>query len=106
MKRSAVQFASALKTLDRPGGKQLAFLRAHYRARGRALTANLLAEKAGYKHHGGINVRYGLFAKQIGMSMGVNDASLSLLVDFAPPKTITNKEGWGRSIQRRCGARS
>jgi hypothetical protein len=89
---SASRFASALNTLAKPSGRRLRFLRAHYRAPGRALTATRLAEKVGYKDYRGINLWYGRLAAKIGPLVGESGARLSLLVDFVKPRAVTNKE--------------
>ena len=86
------QFARALKEISKPRGRQPDFLRAHVRAPGRALTARRLAQAAGYQNHGGINLRYGLLAQQIGAALHRRDVHLSLLVDFVRPKSVTNAE--------------
>lgn len=89
---STRQFASALRKMTRPGGRQLDFLRAHYRARGRAMTATNLAEAVGYKDYRGINLWYGRLADTIGEVLGQKDPRLSLLVDFVRPRAVTNTE--------------
>jgi hypothetical protein len=80
------QFAGALREIAKPGGRQQLFLRAHVRAR-RGLTARRLAQAAGYQNHGGINLRYGLLAQQIGAALHRRDVHLSLLVDFRRPNS-------------------
>lgn len=91
-KVSASGFALALNKVDKPGGRQLQFLRAHYKAPGRALTARRLAQEAGYKSYRGINLWYGRLAAKIGPMVGNSGAGMLLLVEFAPPKSLTNKE--------------
>jgi hypothetical protein len=89
---SAARFALALKKLTKPGGRQLRFLRAHYKAPGRALTARRLAQAVGYKSYRGINLWYGRLAARIGPMVGNPGAGMLILVEFAPPKSLTNKE--------------
>ncbi len=90
------EFASALKRMQKPGRSQLRFLQEHVRAPGRALTATCLAQVAGYRNHGGINLQYGLLAKrireEIGRTIGPGEDYLSLLVDFVRPRSVTNTE--------------
>jgi hypothetical protein len=76
------QFRRALDTLGMPGGSQQRFLRAHYKARGRAATTTQLARAAKYRGHTGVNLRYGMLANQIGRELGMRDATLELLCDF------------------------
>jgi hypothetical protein len=112
------QFVRALRGIAIPTGQQLTFLRAHVNAPGRALTARRLAEAAGYQDHRGINLQYGLLARQLGQALGRRHVKLSLLVDFVRPKSVTNKEwlmvmhpqfaealkqlGWTRNRNHRC----
>jgi hypothetical protein len=86
------QSSDALAQLPKPGGSQLKFLREHAKSRGRALTARRLAEAVGYRNHGGINLQYGLLARRIGEVLGRRDPHLSILVDFVPPRSVTNRE--------------
>lgn len=96
---STGEFASALRSIPRPGGNQLRFLRAHVRAPGRVLTAGRLARAAGYRNYGGINLQYGRLARRIGEAMGRRNQRLSLLVEFVQPKAVTNQE-WLLAIRR------
>jgi hypothetical protein len=89
---SPARFTEALRAVSRPSARELRFLRAHYAAPGRALTATRLAEAAGYVNYGGVNLRYGLLAARIGEEMGNRGARLSFLVDFVRPKEVTNRE--------------
>lgn len=89
---SASQFAEALRALPLPGGRQLRFLRAHYSAPGKAMTAAGLAKAARYENWSGVNLRYGLLAKRIGEALGREGARLNLLVEFAAPKSVTNQQ--------------
>jgi len=91
-KVSAAQFTSAMNNLAKPGGKQIQFLRAHYKAPGKALTAKRLSQRVGYKSYRAINLLYGLLAAKMGRLVGQPNSGLPLLVEFAPPKSITNKE--------------
>lgn len=86
------QFVAVLTKMRRPGGKQSLFLQAHYKAPGRALTATRLGQAAGYQDFRGINLCYGRLADKIGAGLGHQNAHLNMLVEFAPPKTVTNKE--------------
>jgi hypothetical protein len=86
------QFVSVLKRMSRPGGRQVQFLRAHYRASGRAMTATTLARAVGYKDYRGINLWYGRLADTIGAELGLKNPRLSLLVDFVRPRDVTNTE--------------
>lgn len=83
---STNKFVSALQAIPLPGGRQIEFLRAHYKAPGRALTATRLAEAVGYKDYRGINLCYGLLAVRIGGELGIKNPSLSLLVVFEKHK--------------------
>jgi hypothetical protein len=76
------QFRRALDTLGTPGGSQQRFLKAHYKARGRAATTTQLARAAKYRGPTGVNLRYGMLANQIGRELGMRDATLELLCDF------------------------
>jgi hypothetical protein len=87
-----LQFQRALKSLPMPRGRQLAFLPEHVKAPGRALTARCLAKAARYHDYRGINLQYGLLARRIGDILGRKDATLSLLVAFVRPKSVTNTE--------------
>jgi hypothetical protein len=80
------QFRRALDAIGAPGGSQQKFLRAHHKARGRAATTTQLARAAQYRGPTGVNLRYGMLANQIGRELGVRDASLKLLCDFAYPQ--------------------
>jgi hypothetical protein len=86
------QFVRALNEIGLPSGRQQVFLREHANAPGRALTARKLAEAVGYQNYGGINLQYGLLAKRIGQALGIEDARLSILVDFVRPRAVTNSE--------------
>jgi hypothetical protein len=54
----------------------------------------LLAEKAGYKGHGAINLGYGKLAKKIRAMLHLRRRSpeLSLLVDLVRPPSVTNTQ--------------
>ena len=86
------QFVTALRTIKKPGGRQPLFLQAHYKATGRALTATKLADAAGYENFRGINLWYGRLAEKVGAALGHKNAGLALIVDLAPPRSVTNKE--------------
>ena len=89
---SRCEFASALKQVRAPHTNVLRFLNAHYQAPGRTLTATLLAEAARYEDYRGVNLRYGLLAKQVGAVLGQPDATLAMLVEFIRPQAMTNQE--------------
>src|SRR5258707_13063131 len=90
---SARQFEVALKQIDLPKGRQLAFLDFHEKAKARALTVTMLGDRVGYRSYRGINVHYGILAKQISEKLGIPHQGLSLLCDFFKPGEITN-EHW------------
>ena len=88
MKRvSATRFASVLQAIGPPHGPRLEILRAHYAAPGRAATAIALAERVGFKRNIGINVSYGRLAKQIGMLIGEECPTISLLFEIVGSTT-------------------
>jgi len=90
---SAARLASALEEIGQPGDNQRRFLRAHHDAPGHAATATVLAREAGYKNHGGINLCYGKLAESIRAKLGLKrrPTQLSILVNFVPPPTVTNR---------------
>ena len=67
-------------------------LRVHAAAKNRTSIARHLAEAAGYRDYRGFNLQYGLLGKRIGKEMGMKDPGVSLLVDFAEPGSLKNKE--------------
>ena len=89
---TAKQFVTAMRSMKKPGGRHPLFLQAHYKAPGRAQTATKLAQAAGYENFRGINLWYGRLADKIGAALGHKNANLALLVEFAPPRSVTNKE--------------
>ncbi|GAB2489126.1 hypothetical protein [Arenimonas alkanexedens] len=89
---TAKQFGAVLKSMKKPGGRQPLFLQAHYKAPGRAQTATRLAQAAGYVDFRGINLWYGRLAEKVGSALGHKNAGLALLVDFAPPRSVSNRE--------------
>lgn len=60
---------------------------------GRAATAALLAEAAGYRDFRGINVGYGRLARRLAETIGCAPRTphLLLLAEFAKPATLTNR---------------
>jgi len=91
---TAEEFTRALKNIDKPRDKRLQFLQNHYHTPGRVCTARLLAESVGYTGHGGVNLWYGKLARQIAEVLRVRNPGqwLSLLVQFANPPALTNRE--------------
>ena len=89
---NAIELTAALKAHGLPGGRQLLFLAAHCEAPGKALNAANLAKHAKYQDWRGINLQYGLLADSLGKHLGIKGKGLSLLLEFAKPKSITNKE--------------
>ena len=87
-------FIRALQSLPKPRGKQLRFLRAHVKARGKALTMEQIARAAGYAGYSGGNLQYGLLARRIASAAGVvpPDPAVELLVESVPPKGVTNRQ--------------
>ncbi len=88
---NSTEFAAALRDIERPRGRQIHFLQAHYSAPGRAMTAAKLAKAARYQSWSGLNLQYGIIAKKIGRALGARDFDLSGLVEFAPPSSLTNR---------------
>lgn len=90
------QLAAALLEIGVPRGNQVRFLRAHSQAPGRASTASALAKIAGYKNFNGINLSYGKLAAKIRACLALpkspGESELSLLVEFVPPPSVTNKQ--------------
>ena len=83
-------FEKALIELGSPRGRQAGFLKVHARARGQAMTMKRLAEEVGYGSWRGMNLQYGILARNIGLAAGMRRQDLPhpnilLLVDFVPP---------------------
>ena len=95
---SVSTFARALRSMNKPGGRQLRFLEAHCRAPAGVLTATRLAKAAGYRSFDGINLQYGLLAQRVGSAMGRRDVNITLLVEGVRPRSVTNRE-WLLSIR-------
>jgi hypothetical protein len=89
---SVEQFTLALRSLRKPAGRQLDFLRAHEQAPGRATTVTRLAVAARYRSYRAINLHYGKLARRIGNALGQPNAPLSLLAAVAEPESISNRE--------------
>lgn len=87
------EFKAALSEI-RPTQGQLNFLQEHYRSTGRVSTMTKLAEAAGYKNYGGVNLHYGGLAHEIAVKLGRRPPAtkVTLLVDFVPRKQISNKD--------------
>jgi hypothetical protein len=77
--------------MKKPGGRQPAFLQAHFSAVGKAFTMTRLANAAGYKSYDGANLRYGILAARIGEAMRVPNADINLLVEFIRPEHVSNR---------------
>ena len=90
---SKAEFKRALELIGPPGGRQLRFLQAHYSSPGRASTATKLAWAAGYKNFNALNLQYGTLARRVGEALGINGATLGLLLEFIEPYSLTN-EHW------------
>src|SRR4051812_29736838 len=88
---SKSQFVGALRKLPRPNVNQRAFLRAHYDAPGRVLTATTLSEVTTYKDYRGVNRWYGELARRVGGALGEPETRLSLSVEFVQPNALTNQ---------------
>ena len=90
---SAARFAAVLHEIGPLGENQLRFLRAHYHAPCHAATAALLAQEAGYRNHGGINLQYGKLAESIRARLRLRrrPTQLSILVNFLRPPSVTNR---------------
>jgi hypothetical protein len=89
---TTAEYIEALRSMRRPGGRQLQFLRAHSDAPGRASTTSRLAEAAGYRNYRPINLHYGKLARRVGDALGRQNAPLELLVEVALPQSISNRE--------------
>lgn len=87
-----VAFTDALAAMPRPRGRQLVFLCAHAKAKGRALTMGRIAEVAGYKSYRGANLQYGLLADRIGRRLRRQKEGFKLLVEVIPPKRRSRDE--------------
>lgn len=92
MTPTSSEFVTALRKMRPPNANQRRFLKAHYDAPGRFLTATALSEVTTYKDYRGVNRWYGDMAKLIGAALKLPDANLSLLVDFLRPKEVTNEQ--------------
>ena len=84
---TARELTLALRTLSPLKGRQRFFLRAHFRAKGRALTMRRLAQAAKYRDYRGVNLQYGLIAARIGRALRRADG-IKLLVQFVPPRHV------------------
>lgn len=89
---TALEFADALRLIGPPGGKQLGFIRAHARAKSRAVTFSQLAIAAGYRNYRAINLHYGKLARKIGDALGQPNARITLLLESHQPNAVTNRE--------------
>jgi hypothetical protein len=80
----------ALIKIGKPRGRQPKFLQAHYDSNGRASTATILAQRAGYKSYRGVNLQYGVLAEKLAKEIGYRGQSLAMVCDWAERDTITN----------------
>lgn len=95
-------FEKALKELGAPRGQQANFLKVHAESKGNAMTMKRLAEEVSYGSWRGMNLQYGILARDIGLAAGLSKKDLPypnvlLLVDFVPPiykssNNISNSE--------------
>ena len=95
-------YEKALRELGAPRGRQAEFLRVHAQSKGHAMTMKRLAEEVGYGSWRGMNLQYGILARDIGLAAGLEKRDLPhpnilLLVDFVPPiqkspNNISNSE--------------
>ena len=95
-------FEKALQELGTPRGRQAEFLRVHAQSKGHAMTMKRLAEEVGYGSWRGMNLQYGILARDIGLAAGLEIRDLPypnvlLLVHFVPPiqkspNNISNSE--------------
>jgi len=67
------------------------FLLAHAEVKGHAMTMRRLAQEAGYSTWYGMNLQYGLLAKRIGQAAGLSSPDITLLVEFVPPKSRSDR---------------
>ena len=87
------EFVAGLGKMGTPSDRFMKMLRSHYNSTNRTSTARMLSQKAGYKDHRGFNLRYGLFARDLGRAMGVKAGTdIGLLVEFASPGKLSNRE--------------
>jgi hypothetical protein len=89
---STVEFEIALRQIARPSDRVLKMLKVHAAAKNRTSIARRLAEAAGYADFRGFNSGYGILAKRLGAAMGKRDARIGLIVEFARPGELKNKE--------------
>lgn len=99
---SQKDFEKALQELGTPRGKQADFLTVHALSKGHAMTMKRMAEEVGYGSWRGMNLQYGILARDIGLALGLSKKDLPypnvlLLVDFVPPvqksaNNISNSE--------------
>jgi hypothetical protein len=71
---------------------QKAMLQAHYRARGRVITASNLAHAVGFESYHAANLHYGLLAQMLREALRLphTGTELDMLVSFVPPGTQSN----------------
>lgn len=87
------EFVSALLAIGSLPDTYKTFLRSHCEMPGRASTATMLAEKAGYKSWRTLNLQYGRLANRIARQLGRPQNGMEILVDFSRPQSVTN-EHW------------
>jgi hypothetical protein len=87
------KYAAGLLKMKKPSPRFIEMLHAHYHSTNRTSTARELARQAGYKNYRGFNIRYGIFARELGKAMGLKASlRIGLLVEFASPGDLSNKE--------------
>jgi hypothetical protein len=85
-----VRGLKALKKSGEPRGNRSKFLQAHYDSKGRASTATILANSAGYKSYRGLNLQYGILAEKLATNIEYTGDSFAMVCAWAERDTITN----------------
>jgi hypothetical protein len=88
----AADFVRAFVAISPVHDNHIAILRCHTRAPGRRRTATQLAGAVGYQGYEAINLQYGLLAARVGEALGLQQANLTLLVDFTAPGERGNEQ--------------
>ena len=91
---TTAEFKRALSLIPPPTAGQKKFLQAHYDAPGRAATMSNLAEAAGYRSYGAVNLQYGRLAERIASALNrpLPFPNVFLLAEDVDPKTISGKQ--------------